>query len=204
MDAGLITSYIIAGILLISMLMMNIRVNQNSAEITLTQITREKADAIADMIYDDIPNMGYDNDGKTAQIITEADSSKISFYRKIDPSNSDPAELVTWEFTDTPVNETENPNDRVLTRTVGGDVTEIKLGVTDFEIWYFDDFGLSTIPEDNEYLARPVAATNLSDIKQIYIALELESAEQIYTGPGGTGRYIQTAWEKRYSPGNIE
>ncbi|MEX0648399.1 MAG: hypothetical protein WEA56_17175 [Balneolaceae bacterium] len=204
MNAGLITSYIIAGILLISMLAMNIRVSQSSAEITLTQITREKADAISDMIYDDIPNMGYDTEGKTSEIITVADEHKVTFYRKIDPADTGDPEEITWELTDEEIPSTKNPDDRVLVRIVDSDTTKITLGVTRFEIWYFDDFGLSTLPEDNEYLPRPVVSSQLTDIKQLYIALELESAEQIYTGPGGTGRYIRTAWEKRYSPGNIE
>lgn len=204
MNAGLITSYIIAGILLISMLMMNIRVSQSSAEITMTQITREKADAIADMIYDDIPNMGYNTNGKTNDIIVEADSNKVRFYRKIDPDTAGDPELITWELTNGNIPQTKNPDDRLLLRIVDSDTTKIRLGVTRFQIWYFDDFGLSTLPEDNEYLPTPVPSSQLSDIKQLYIALELQSPEQIYMGPGGKGRYIKTAWEKRYSPGNIE
>lgn len=205
MNAGLITSYIVAGILLLSMLMMNIRVNTSSAELAMTQITREKVATITDMLYDDIPNMGYDMVNTTPDIIVEADTFKIKFYRKIDRLNEGSVELITWELTEEEVTSTQNPNDRILRRTVEKDgtatVTDITLGVTNFEIWYFDEYGLSTLPEDGEYLDRPVS--DVTKIKQLYIALELESPEQITHYGGRGGRYIRSVWEKRFSPGNL-
>lgn len=204
MNAGIVTSYIIAGIILISMLMMNIRVQNSSAEITLTQITREKVATITDMIYDDFPNMGFDLTNTTPEIITTADSSVIKFYRNIDRAGS--AELVTWQLLDAPVAETSNPNDRILVRKVlqnGVETqTEIKLGVTRFRLWYFDEHGLSTLPEDGEFLNTPVGASLRDSIKQVYIALELQSPEPIMEG--GQPRYIRSVWEKRYSPSNLD
>lgn len=204
MNAGIITSYIIAGIILISMLMMNIRVQNSSAEITLTQITREKVSVITDMIYDDFPNMGFDTKDITPKIITTADSSLIKFYRNIDRSGS--VELVTWQLLDAPVTETTNPNDRILLRKVLKNgvesQTEIKLGVTRFRVWYFDEHGLSTLPEDGEFLSTPVGASLRDSIKQVYIALELQSPEPIMEG--GQPRYIRSVWEKRYSPSNLD
>lgn len=204
MNAGLITSYIIAGIILISMLMMNIRVQNSSTEVTLTQMTREKVATITDMIYDDFPNMGYDIISTTPVIIEHADSSVIKFYRNIDRAGS--AELITWELLDDPLTETKNPNDKILVRKVldnGVETqTEIKLGVTRFRMWYFDDHGLSTLPEDGEFLSTPVSASLRDSIKQIYIALELQSPEPIMEG--GQPRYIRSVWEKRFSPANLD
>lgn len=206
MNVNLVTSYIIAGIILMSMLMMNIRVSNSSAEITLTQITREKAATITEMIYDDIPNIGYNLKSTTTDLITIADSSKIQFYRKIDPLTSGNPELITWTLTDVSVAETQNPNDKVLHRKVVTNgvevITEIKLGVTDFRVWYFDEHGLSTLPEDGEYLSMPVSSAMRDSIKQIYIALELQSPEPIMEG--GQPRYIKSVWEKRFSPGNLD
>lgn len=209
MNAGIITSYIVAGMILLSMAMLTIRVNTSSAEITLTQVTRERVSAISDMLYDDLPNMGYDIDNPTPEIIVEADSFKIQFYRKIDRHNTGTPEKITWEFTEEPVTQTPNPDDRILRRTVEvngtvTDVTDITLGVTNFQIWYFDEFGLSTLPEDEEYLVYPVTGTDLNRIKQLYISLEVQSPEQITHFGGRGGRYIRSVWEKRFSPGNLK
>lgn len=207
MNIGLITSYIVAGIILISLLMMNSRVSSSSAEITLSHITREKANAITDMLYYDIPNMGYDRFGTTPDVITIADSTTIQFYRKIDRFSSGAPELITWELTNNPVSETENPNDRVLLRTVesGGstEVTEIRQGVTRFRLWYFDEHGLSSLPADGQFLSTPVSAALRDSIRQIYIALELQSAEPIRINANNE-RYVRAAWEKRFSPNNLE
>lgn len=206
MNAGIITSYIIAGIILISMLMMNIRVSNSSIEITLTQLTREKTAVITDMLYDDIPNIGYNVLNPTADLITIADSSKIQFYRKIDHLAPGNPELITWELLDDDVEATQNPNDKILVRRVKlnatEETTEITLGVTRFRLYYFDEHGLSTLPEDGEFLNTPVSASQLDDIKQIYIILELQSPEPIMEG--GNPRYIRSVWEKRFSPGNLD
>jgi hypothetical protein len=206
MNTGLLTSYIIAGIILISLMMMNIRVSTSSAEITLTHLTREKALSVTELLYYDIPNMGYDQLNTTPEIITIADSNKIQFYRRIDPESPGDPDLITWELTDTAIPETENPNDKVLIRTVekGGNVeiTKIRQGVTRFQLWYFDEQGLSTLPEDGEFLSTPVSSANLDDIKQVYIALELQSAEPLRNNSDNL-HYIRSAWEKRFSPNNL-
>lgn len=207
MNFGLITSYIIAGIILMAILMMNIRVTNSSAEITMMHLTKERASVLIELLYDDVPNMGYDLYDTSPEIITIADSTKIQFYRKIDRLSSGGPELITWEFTDTPVTETKNPDDRVLLRTVEKDgvetVTEMKQGITRFNLWYFDEQGLSTLPEDGEFLSMPVSSTLRDSIKQIYIAFELQSEEPIRYSSNNI-RYIRSAWEKRFSPTNLD
>ena len=207
MNIGIITSYIVAGIILLSLLMMNMRVSNSSAEITLTQITRDKALAVTDLLYYDIPNMGYDKLDKTPQVITIADSSRIQFYRKIDRFSIGDPELITWELTSDPIPETPNPNDRVLLRRVesGGieEVTEIRTGVTKFKLWYFDEHGLSTLPSSGEFMPTPITGAYLDSVKQIYVTLELQSAEPLRINSNNQ-RYIRSAWEKRFSPNNLE
>lgn len=207
MNIGLITSYIIAGVILISLLMMNMRVSSSSAEITLSHITREKTLAITEMLYYDIPNMGYDRFNTTPDVITIADSSKIQFFRKIDRFTAGDPELITWELTNNPVSETPNPNDKVLLRTVEKngveEVTEIRQGVTRFRLWYFDEHGLSSLPSDGQFLSTPVSAALRDSIKQVYVALELQSAEPLRINANNQ-RYVRSAWEKRFSPNNLE
>ncbi|GAA5521472.1 hypothetical protein LQ318_06955 [Aliifodinibius salicampi] len=201
MDLGVVVSYIIAGMLLMAILMMNMSVSSSSTELTMTQITREKAAALTDMLEHDILKMGYNKTSKTSPIIELADSQRIRFRSNIDDSNDKTVETITWELTSDPVSATENPNDLELKRTVSGginSVTPITLGVTEFEIKYFDQYGEDT----SNNMLTPVS--NPEDIKQLYIKLVLESPQRVYQGTNDNGRYVKTVWEKRFSPPNIE
>jgi hypothetical protein len=201
MDLGVALSYIIAGMLLMAILMMNMSVSSSSTELTMTQITREKAATLTDMLEHDILKMGYNKTSKTSPIIELADSQRIRFRSNIDDSNDKSVETITWELTSDSVAATQNPNHLILERTVSGginSVTPITLGVTEFEIKYFDQYG-----EDiSNSMSTPVS--NPEDIKQLYIKLVLESPQKVYQGTNDNGRYVKTVWEKRFSPPNIE
>lgn len=201
MDLGVVASYIIAGMLLMAILMMNMSVSSSSTELTMTQITREKAATLTDMLEHDILKMGYNRTSKTSTIIELAENQRIRFRSNIDDSKNKSVETITWELTTDSVSTTENPHDLVLKRTVSGginSVTPITLGVTEFEIKYFDQYG----KDIGNNLATPVA--NPENIKQLYIKLVLESPQKVYQGTNDNGRYVKTVWEKRFSPPNIE
>lgn len=209
MNLALVTSYIIAAMLMLSIIMMNLRMSSSSAELVLTQITRQHASTVADLLNDDIPNMGYNVNDVSDQILTIADSRKIQFYRNVynDP-NSDP-ELITWELTDEEVTNTKNPDHRTLVRTeldeaTGEEqVTEIRIGVTKFQLYYFSEHGVDK-DDPNEIMMTPVPASDLSSIKQIYLEFEMQSAEPVYSRANADGRYIRSVYEKRFSPRNLD
>lgn len=207
MNLGLVTSYIIAGILLISIVAMNISVSGSSAELTIKQITHSKAATVSEMISDDIQKIGYNKLNKTSTMLTIAEGKKIQFRSNIDNSNDQSVETVTWEYTDTEVTSTKNPKDHILKRTVrdlstGTIISEspIKLGVTNFNIAYYNKYGIPL----SDSLSTPVTGSNLNDIKQLYISLKLENGEIIKTTPNDPGSYIPTIWEKRFSPPNLQ
>lgn len=201
MDLGVVASYIIAGMLLMAILMMNMSVSSSSTELTMTQITREKAATLTDMLEHDILKMGYNKTSKTSPIIELAENQKIRFRSNIDDSNDKSVETITWDLTSDSVSTTQNPNDLVLKRTVSGGITSetpITLGVIEFEIKYFDEYGKDV--SDN--MVTPIS--NPEDIKQLYIKLVLESPQKVYQGTNENGRYVKTVWEKRFSPPNLE
>jgi len=204
MNFGIITSYVIAGILLISLLTMNSRLSRSTGELTLSQNTREHTSTIGEMITYDIPKIGYDIKQKLSDPILRADSNLIEFEGNID--NTGDVERVLWEFTNTGVSDTENPNDRVLRRKVkskstGTVVTQtrIDLGVTRFEIRYYDKYG----EDQAQPLPTPVSSSDLDKIKQIEIQLVVESDEELYGFWSGENKYVKSAWEKRFSPRNL-
>ncbi|MGD8749354.1 MAG: hypothetical protein PVI44_12900 [Balneolaceae bacterium] len=207
MNIGLVTSYIIAGIILLAILTMNISLSSSSTELSLTQITREKAATISDMITHDIQKIGYNRNSKTSPIITTGEGKKIVFRSNIDNSTDNSVEIITWEFTGNEVTTSDNPNDYILKRTVrdaasGSIITDtpIKSGVTGFRVSYFDDYGKPL----SDTLSTPVSASDLSKIKQLHITIELQSGEKIYSTPSSPGRYVTSVWEKRFSPPNLE
>lgn len=207
MNLGLITSYIIAGILLLAIVMMNMSVSSSSTELTLAQITRDKAYSISEMISSDVQKIGYNRASRTSEMITVAEGKKLQFKSNIDNSSDKSVEIVTWQYTDTEVTATGNPDDQVLVRTVrdaatGSIISEspIKLGVVKFNIAYYNDYGVPLA----DSLNTPVGATEMKDIRQMYISLKLESSEKVFSTPNSSGHYVPAIWEKRFSPPNLE
>lgn len=206
MNFGLVISYIIAGIIMLSIIKMNISVSQSATELTITQITREKTSAVTELISHDLQKMGYNRTARANPAVKVANNNKIQFYSNINNSSDNSAELITWELTNTGIPDTKNPNDFVLTRsiedTATGSIeqTSISLGVTQFRVSYFDDYGEPL----SDSLTTPVTGTPLTEIKQLYIKIGLEAAEKTYNRAGDDGRYALSVWEKRFSPPNLE
>lgn len=207
MNMALVTSYIIAAMLMLSIVIMNLRMSNSSAELTLTQITRTHVSNVADMLNDDIPNMGYNVDSKTDPILTYAHTHRIRFYRNIQNDADREPELVTWEFYENEeIETTKNPDHRLLVRKVYDpnsgveDSTAVTAGVIRFRLQYYDKHG-----EDLENnMSPPGSGSTLADVKQIYLELEMQSAEPIYSRASSGGRYIRSAYEKRFSPRNLD
>lgn len=194
---------------MLSILVMNLNLSTSSSDLTLSQITKQHVQTVTDMLTYDIPKIGFAQDGKVDTynnpgtgnpylLIKEADSSKIVFHSDID--NDGDIDEIRWELTADPVANTNNPNDFVLVRSMNGVDTEIRSGVTKFTINYYDEYGEKKAAK----MATPVSAANLDDIVQIDIELVIESREKIRYSVGSDGRYVKSAWEKRYTPRNLQ
>lgn len=200
MNVSLVTSYIIGGIIMISIIMMNISVSKSSNDLTITQMTRTKASEVTNLLSHDLQKMGYNRTAKTDPILKIANGHKIQFQSNIDNSADNSVETITWELTSTAIPATKNPDDVVLRRTVDGDVTDIEVGVVGFNVSYFDSYGKTL----DDTLATPVTSPTRDNIRQVYVQVKLESPEKTYNRAGGEGRYILSVWEKRFSPPNLE
>lgn len=196
MNFGIIISYIVAGILMISILTVSNSMSHNSSELTTTQIKKLHGQSVQEMVSFDIPKIGYQQLTTLSTKFATADSSTISFYSNLDNSDDESVEQITWTLTTTADTETGNPDDYILRRTVDGADTDIRMGVTDFEIRYYDEYGGSTP------MATPVSSGNFDDIRQIEITVTMASGYSVDTRPGVT-RYITSTWTKRFSPVNL-
>jgi hypothetical protein len=209
MNLALVTSYIIAAMLMLSIIMMNLRLSSSSAELTLTQMTRQHMVTVADMLNDDIPNMGYNVDSKTDIIIRCAQDHRIQFFRNIKDDPDYPPHRITWEFdTDSSLlDQLLNKNEDVgvlrrITRDTNTGVeetTEIMTGVTKFRLRYYVNQGDSL----HNNISAP-DCTYPTNIRQIYLELEMQSLEALPMRGNPEGRHIRSVYEKRFTPRNLE
>lgn len=202
MNYGIITSFVIAGMVLLAIFTMNTSVSQSSVELTMSRNVKHHVNTVSDMISHDLSKIGYNWMGMIDDPIQTADSAKIVFFSNIDNDKSNTAERVTWKFTNSEVTSSANPNDYVLQRTVmnkSGSTTitktDITLGITNFNLNYYSKVGSDTP------MATPVS--NPENIKQIEVELILESRVEFSRNRSSSGRYIQSVWQKRFSPINL-
>lgn len=176
MNVGIVTSFVIAALLLISVMAWNARVSQNSGVVTHSQITKQRAEGIGEVLMYDLRNLGQ---GIAVDPIVDADSNEIRI-QVFDPNVG--AQNIRWfyDYSD-PMTGTLNPYDHVLRRFVNGVETEIRFGVTRFNLSYFDATGSAT--------------TTIEDITKIGITLKVESPTAY-----DFGRYVVSYWEAEISP----
>ena len=197
MNYGIILSYVIAGFLIIAILTTNSNLNYSSTELTATQMEKNHAKAITEIINHDIPKIGFNRVNVLNPIFAKADSTEIIFYSNIDNSVDESVETIHWEYTDTPAPGSKNPHDHILLRDVDGEETNINLGITKFFIRYYDDYGKDTP------MATPVPSSKFDDIKQIEIELVVQSGFTLKSRANTDGRYVTSTWVKRFSPVNL-
>lgn len=179
MNFGLVTSSVISGILLIGILALNARMNQESDYTVMHQVTKGNLNAITDYIEYDFRKAGYN--APPPKVVT-ADSTEFSFNGDVDDDGV--VDQITWKITTNDVTGTKNPDDRVVQRVKNGNVTDITLGVTDFDLTYFKGNNVQT--------------SNASNVKSIQVFLEVQSPAPI------DGDYVTASWEKRFFPWNLQ
>ena len=221
MNLGIVTSYIVAGVILIGIVMMNLSVQGSSAELTITQMQRQYVANITDMLNDDLSNMGSDvnditrdSDGEP-HIIECATDNRISFYRNLCQTNEECAdenrqpELIEWRLLTEDEISDSNPNHRTLRRTVTTfhseedpvvDENDINVGVTQFNIEYYRQ---GYIGSDNNTTGIG-CGSGVENIRQLKVMLEVQSAERVRSRPGAEGRFIRSVWDKRFTPPNLQ
>ncbi len=214
MNLGIVTSFIIAGMIMLGLVMVNINVQNSSAELTITQITRNHVSSITEMINDDFSNMGYDVDQTTMDnadvgnaILTLARADEISFYRNIADDPTINPDLITWKLMGDDLTSSKNPDDHTLIRitedfaTGTPDTTKIQVGVTNFELLYYNTVGTA---KENNVTPPGQLKNSLDEILQVHVILEVQSTEPIYNRASGDGRYVRSVWEKRFTPINLQ
>jgi len=179
MNLSLISSFVIGTIILLSLVKVNLSLVKNSMDSMNDQLAKVNINNVSTVVSNDFRKMGY---GISGSSLMEATPLKITF--KGDLEDDGAVDQITWELDKSQaVSETPNPDDFVLIRTVNGNSIPIKMGVTKFNLNYFD--------ENNQ----PTAI--LDEVRRVEVKLICESTEPV------DGRYRSAAWEKTFAPLSI-
>jgi hypothetical protein len=192
MNLGLTTSFIIGGLLMVMIVTLNVRMGQHASEMTLHGMSQMSTENISEIIMHDFTKIGYNETGPIDDAVSIAEADRIQFESNLDNNAGGAVETVTWELSDSTLTGTKNSNHRLLTRTVGSDVTEITLGVNRFDLFYYLEG--STTP-----LTFPISASNRENISRIEIVLEVQPRE----GTGANEHFTTSSWRKVITPPNL-
>lgn len=197
MTINLITSSIVAGILIFLLAVTNMNIQSSAQELVLSEMKQGQTTDISEIISYDFPKMGYVSIGSIDSTITTANDQKIVFYSNLDNSADHSIEKVTWEFLNIENTATANPNDKILRRQVNGEQTDINIGVVDFRVRYYDVIG------SNTPMTTPVSSANLGSIRQIEVEIRLQNADDVSARYNSQAEYITNIWTKRFTPRNL-
>lgn len=174
-------STIVGGMLLLLVMRMNASILESATSLSFEKTVQSNITSLVEDIEYDVRQIGYKVSSDPKIIV--ADSNRISFLADINNDNT--IDTVSYYMgSTTQLLNTQNPNDRFLYRIVNNSPEfTTNLGVIDFRIWYFNQSGL--------------LATNLTDIKYIKYALEVESIFPI------NGEYKGAYTERIVRPNNL-
>lgn len=190
MNPGIVISFVIGGLMLLSIAAFNINLAQTSQEITITSINHSRVNDIAEVMVYDFERLGYN---ANPTLFTSSKPIVKSTSQEIEFSVSD-TDVIHWYVNPSQqVNSTTNPNDFYLYRNDGTNITSFP--VTHFELNYFDS--------DNNVLSNPSSITDLRDFR-IEVEIIIESSEPARSNLGsGQNQYARTVYRRTFIPANV-
>ena len=187
MNVGITISYIIGGLLMISILTLNNNVMQDSYKHTVEMTTGTQVDEIRKMVMHDMQYLAF---GPSSDILHFSDEH-IQFEALYRGQNR----VFSWELKNSGFNETSNPNDKTLQRSGPMDdkpgSTISKYPAVTFNVTAFSD-------EDGT-----IVAASKDQIRSVLIELVVQSSDPVGSYSDGSPRYSETGWKKLFLPDNI-
>jgi hypothetical protein len=175
-------SVIIAGLLLLAVLNSYMNVNQYALMSTMDLTVQGNLSEWLQIVQHDFRKIGY-RISNPAWAIQNCDSSSISFVSDID--NNGTIDSISYYLGPaSQVTGTENPRDRALYRVVSGQQTGGALGLTDFQLRYFDSSGNATWTP--------------AEVKAMEIFIQVESPFPLDT------TYVWSSWRGMIYPLNLQ
>jgi len=197
MNTSIVISFVIGGILLLSIIAYNQMVMENTQENTLSIITHQNLDNAVDLISSDFERIGYDPEGNLGEddyIVTYQDKQLV-FRGDVYSGDAIGDTTVTWlGDTSDLVNSTRDPNDFYLSRTgpvdSTGTIKTSKIPVVYFNLTYYDQTG-NPSPTMSRF------------IYKIKAELVVESPEPIRVNNDGEEIYYKAIWNRTFTPNHL-
>ncbi|MTI89165.1 MAG: hypothetical protein FH748_14505 [Balneolaceae bacterium] len=191
MNVGIVTSFIVAGLMILSIMAFNHSIYTSSAETTITTINQNNLDNLTEIISNDMNRIGYKTG--SSDNFNHIYSQDVEFQGDIYDNDSHAVTTVRWYLdTSDSVSTTTNSNDVYLKRTgptSDGSISTLKYPVTHFELKYFAGDGTET--------------TNTINVKSIQVEVVMESGEYHTTRSDGKKQYHRTVWKRTFVPNNL-
>ena len=180
-DIELAGSFIIGGMLLLSILSLNADIMQTATMNNLGTNAQLNVTNIVSILEYDFRKIGYRVSSETFAITAWSDTS-IAFLGDID--NDGAVDNISYYLGPTSeTSETENPNDRYLYREVNGTALDVALGITSWNLTYYDIYGSVT--------------GTLANVRSIRISFTVQTIIPFDT------TYGSARWEGRFTPKNL-
>ncbi len=180
-DIEMAGSFLIGGMLLLSILALNASIMETATMNSLGTNAQENVTVIVSILDYDFRKMGYRVASDTTAI-RNMTSTTITFLGDVDDNGS----VDTVNYYLGPTSEptgTDNPNDRYLYRNINGTAFDVALGMTTWNLSYYGADGT-------------VTATPAS-VRSIRVTFTVQSMVPFDT------TYGEARWEGRFSPKNL-
>lgn len=198
MNIGIVTSYVIGGFMLISILAFNMSLNSTGQETTLSTINQEKRDNMVQILTCDFNGIGYSNDVFNNDPIKVSKSDEIKFRTSpacVDGGDDDAGEeIILYGDSDNLVTSTTNPDDFYLYRKDKNGTSRYL--VTNFEITYYKK---NVVSDEWEEVSGFSPGESQRNIK-VEVEVVIESEEPIRSSNHGDDVYHRTAWKRAFMP----
>lgn len=180
-DFTLTGTFVIGGMVLLTILSMNIEILETSTVNSLGTMAQKNVTEIASILDYDFKKMGHGVPRTTPSLLSVTDST-ISFLADIDQDMV--VDTIVYRVGSTSETvDTDNPDDRYLYRSVNSIEYDVALGITSWELEYF-----------NEEMGATVALDSIRIIQISYT---------VGTMFGFNERYGRASWTSQFAPKNL-
>lgn len=187
MNLSIITSFVVGGLLLLSILHMNFTVSNDSMQTTVQMVSKNRLQAVTQTLTADLQRMGF-GVPPGDPVINSMSAEKISFQANLDGTER----TIIWEFRNTShYTASTNPNDYELVRTgpiSAGSVQSITYPVVSFKLTYYDI-------QDNE-------TNSPADVDYIKASVVVESPDAV-SNVQGVQTYGRSFWQQTIVPPSL-
>ncbi len=160
----IVGAVVIGGLVLLGIITLNKSSSEKASDVRGEVISQQNLVSLVELIEHDFSRIGYcenvDSIMASEDMIISADSTKITFWTDLSLSKTNfrgdgTRDKLTYELGPL-VNETPNPDDRVLYRYANsGSKDASNMGVTKFKIHYYDNLNnILSFPVDTKKIAK--------------------------------------------------